>query len=62
MISDSGGGFDPSQMVSKGRLGLSGMRERVESLGGWFQIDSQPGQGTTILARLLTQVDGETIV
>lgn len=61
MISDSGEGFDPNQTASKGRLGLSGMRERVESLGGWFQIDSQPGQGTTILTRLPYQMDGESI-
>jgi signal transduction histidine kinase len=62
MISDSGAGFDPRQTVSSGRLGLSGMRERVESLGGWFQIDSRSGEGTTILARLPFQIDGETII
>ncbi len=52
MVSDSGAGFDPRQTVSDNRLGLGGMRERVESLGGWFQIDSHSGQGTTIIARL----------
>ena len=62
MISDSGAGFDPQQTVSSGRLGLSGMRERVESLGGWFQIDTRSGEGTTILARLPFQMDGETII
>jgi signal transduction histidine kinase len=60
MISDNGTGFDPKQTVSDGRLGLSGMRERVESLGGWFQIDSRAGHGTTILARLPFQVDGDS--
>lgn len=59
MISDSGAGFDPHQATQSGRLGLSGMRERVESLGGWFHIDSQPGQGTTIFARLPLQLNGE---
>ncbi len=60
MISDSGAGFDPRHAgLSSGRLGLSGMRERVESLGGWFQIDSRPREGTTILARLPFQKDGE---
>ena len=62
MISDSGAGFDPRQTISSGRLGLSGMRERVESLGGYFQIDSRPEQGTTILARLPFQMDGEPII
>jgi chemotaxis protein histidine kinase CheA len=28
------------------------MRERVESLGGSFQIDSAPGRGTRVLVRL----------
>jgi signal transduction histidine kinase len=60
MISDSGAGFDTRQAVSDSHLGLSGMRERVESLGGWFQIESQAGQGTTILAKLPFQMEGET--
>ncbi len=60
MISDNGAGFDPRQTVSDNHLGLSGMRERVESLGGWFQIESHSGQGTTIIARLPFQLDGET--
>jgi signal transduction histidine kinase len=59
MISDSGAGFDTRQNVSSNHLGLSGMRERVESLGGEFQVDSHSGQGTTIFARLPFQMDGE---
>ena len=60
MISDNGAGFDPQQILSGDRLGLSGMRERVESLSGWFQVDSYSGQGTTIIARLPFRLDGET--
>jgi signal transduction histidine kinase len=33
-------------------LGLRGMRERIENLGGIFRIDSEVGRGTSILARL----------
>lgn len=33
-------------------LGLVGMRERVESLGGTFQIESLPGRGTRVFAVL----------
>lgn len=52
-ISDSGPGFVVEQAgVQEGRLGLFGMRERVESLGGSFQVRSAPGQGATVLARL----------
>jgi signal transduction histidine kinase len=34
------------------RLGLLGMRERVQMVGGNVAIDSTPGEGTTILARI----------
>lgn len=53
-VSDQGPGFDPNQFIEWGdHLGLSGMRDRVESLGGIFQITSQIGHGTTVTARLL---------
>lgn len=38
-VADRGPGFDPDA-VSPGSLGLAGLRERVESLGGRFGIDS----------------------
>jgi signal transduction histidine kinase len=38
-VADSGTGFDPAQ-VRPASLGLAGLRERVESLGGTFQITS----------------------
>ena len=59
-ISDSGPGFQASQAAGwNGRLGLSGMRERVESLGGLFKIESQIGQGTHIIASLPWQLEGD---
>jgi signal transduction histidine kinase len=33
------------------RLGLAGLRHRVESLGGMFSIDSTPGKGTAVNAQ-----------
>jgi PAS domain S-box-containing protein len=51
MVQDNGRGFDveraagPSRM---GGLGLFGMRERAELLGGTLTIDAAPGDGTTI--------------
>lgn len=60
-VADSGPGFDPRQAgAGSGRLGLSGMRERVESLGGTFTIESAAGRGTTILATLPCHVEGGT--
>ena len=51
-VSDTGQGFDMQQVVGDGRLGLVGMRERVELLGGTFAVKSTPGYGTTIWAIL----------
>ncbi|MFN3346859.1 MAG: sensor histidine kinase [Candidatus Bipolaricaulaceae bacterium] len=45
-VRDDGRGFDPAQTTPG--LGLSGMREWVELLGGTFSIESQPGQGTRV--------------
>ena len=52
-ISDKGPGFDKSYAAQwDEHLGLVGMRERVESLGGVFQIESQLGCGTCVTAQL----------
>ena len=54
-IRDDGKGFvvnAPKTSHSNLRLGLLGMRERVEMIGGKFQIESSPGKGTTIFVRL----------
>jgi signal transduction histidine kinase len=47
VIADDGRGFDPLQ-VAAGRHGLKGMRFRIESHGGHFEVHSQPGHGTRI--------------
>jgi signal transduction histidine kinase len=39
-------------MKGNGRLGLLGMRERLEMVGGKFSVASQPGQGTTVTAQI----------
>jgi len=52
-VSDQGPGFDTRLIETWDQhLGLAGMRERVESLGGRFQIVSVPEQGTRVIARL----------
>jgi signal transduction histidine kinase len=50
-IKDDGKSFNLQRVWQVGinkRLGLLGMRERAEMVGGTFEIDSAPGQGTTI--------------
>jgi signal transduction histidine kinase len=48
-VADDGCGFDPGEAATRSRrLGLTSMRERAEALGGSLEIDSKPGDGTTI--------------
>jgi signal transduction histidine kinase len=54
-IRDDGKGFtvnDPKNSQSKARLGLLGMRERVEMIGGSFLVTSVLGKGTLIQVKL----------
>ncbi|MBI4308200.1 MAG: sensor histidine kinase [Chloroflexi bacterium] len=52
-VSDRGPGFDWAQVADRDEhLGLAGMRERVESMGGLFQVETAPGKGTRVIARL----------
>lgn len=59
VIEDDGVGFDPARVAEhpRQRLGLYGMRERAELLGGKFTIESQVGQGTTLFVDL--PLDGD---
>ncbi|WP_299284081.1 sensor histidine kinase [Thermoflexus sp.] len=53
-IADDGVGFDP-EAVRRSRarsLGLIGMAERLALIGGTLEIDSAPGKGTRIRARV----------
>jgi two-component system, NarL family, sensor histidine kinase NreB len=57
LIQDNGGGFEVTEVLSrKGSrgLGLLGIRERVESVGGELAIRSLPGNGTTLLITIPT--------
>jgi len=52
-VSDHGRGFDPAENFRPPHgWGLAGMKERVESVGGILQIESAPGQGTSIDVRI----------
>jgi signal transduction histidine kinase len=47
-VADGGPGFDTTAEIGATHLGLAGMRERAELLGGTFTIDSALGRGTTV--------------
>jgi signal transduction histidine kinase len=54
-IKDNGKSFNVERVLhskGNGRLGLLGMRERLEMVGGRFDIESVPGTGTTIQAQI----------
>lgn len=56
-IHDNGTGFKVDELTprgprSNGRLGILGMRERVEMAGGTFSVISAPGQQTTVQVEL----------
>ena len=55
-ISDNGISFDVNKTLGSKRhkrLGIIGMRERVEMVGGIFTIESVPGKGTTVSVQIL---------
>jgi signal transduction histidine kinase len=56
VIEDDGQGFEPAS-VRAGALGFTGMRERVELVGGRLTVESSPGAGTTLVAEV--RVSGE---
>ncbi len=54
-VADNGKAFEVDKVLratTNKRLGLIGMRERVEMVGGIFSIESVPGRGTTIRAQI----------
>ena len=53
-IEDDGQGFDPEEKgeLNNGHLGLISMKERLDSLGGNFDIDSTKGEGVSIESRI----------
>jgi signal transduction histidine kinase len=52
-IEDNGQGFRPpkniDRLASKGKLGLIGIHQRIDFLGGTFKIHSKSGEGTSLL-------------
>ncbi len=54
IIEDNGIGFEPGEATyaRSGRLGLAGIQERAEMLGGTLAIESRPGKGTTIVVEV----------
>lgn len=52
LIEDNGNGIERDRREAVGSHGLATMRHRVRSFGGTFDIESPPGGGTRIQARI----------
>lgn len=52
VVSDEGRGFDPAAAKEDRGIGLITMQERVGLVDGELRVESQPGQGTTVHARV----------
>jgi PAS domain S-box-containing protein len=58
VVTDEGKGFDPAAMQESRGIGLITMQERVSLADGDLRIESQPGRGTTVHARVpITDTD-----
>ncbi len=55
-VSDNGKGFSVPQtmgdLAKNGKLGLAGMQERAQLIGGGLALQSEPGKGTTVTAEV----------
>jgi hypothetical protein len=51
-VRDDGRGFDAESAAHDRGLGLTSMRERLKLVAGELSIESKPGKGTTIMARV----------
>ncbi|HTH51023.1 MAG TPA: sensor histidine kinase, partial [Pyrinomonadaceae bacterium] len=54
IVEDDGSGFEPASISSTpaSGIGLAGMKERAALLGGSLDLDTTPGQGTSIIVRI----------
>ena len=59
IIEDDGRGFDPTTIPSDGHLGVHGIRERAELLGGTLIIESEPGHGAALYVELPVRREAE---
>jgi signal transduction histidine kinase len=66
-VEDNGVGFDPTSTRKRpAGIGLLGLQERFEMLGGWLELYSEPGRGARLLAcvplEVLSQYDSSRAV
>ena len=63
IVADNGTGFDPESIESLegSHIGIRNVRERVQTMcGGSVEIDSRPGEGTTVTIRIPEEQEAAT--
>jgi len=58
-VSDEGNGFQPERVLVGASLGLPSMKQRLKLVNGQVSIESEPGRGTVIRARVPLQAKKE---
>lgn len=58
-ISDNGIGIRPEQLQKNGSFGIKGLKERAKVAGGWLDISSQTGRGTSLILSIPLSQDGQ---
>ena len=61
-VSDNGVGFDPHEAINRQGLGLISMRERLNLVSGRISIESRPGSGTTVRARVPLSPGSDAVI
>ena len=56
-VEDDGVGFDPVHLSSGSQMGLANIRTRVDYLNGTLEIQSAPGEGTTVWIEVVVSAD-----
>lgn len=57
-ISDNGGGISEAALNNPVAFGIRGLKERARVAGGWLDISTRPGHGTTVI--LTIPLDGDS--
>ena len=48
-VTDNGNGIAPEMLDKPKAFGLKGLHERARTVGGWLDISSRPGEGTSVI-------------
>lgn len=57
VVEDDGAGFEAAEVENERHLGMLGMRERAELLGGRLTIESTPGSGASVFVEIPLKVE-----